>query len=111
MGEVADAVGEATAEEVEEHDTAAAGGEGVGDGAKGHAGGGDAVDENDLGASSGAPFVDADGAVLWGCVSARTSYYGLHRRLPREEDCRERNSPVSRRPGPPGKSPDGSAVS
>lgn len=51
MREVADAVGEAAAEEVEEHDAAAfLVDEGVGERAEGHAGGADAVDEEDFGA-------------------------------------------------------------
>ena len=58
-------VGEAAAKQVKEHDPAALFlDEGVGDLGQGDARGADAVDEDNLVAGQGAPFVDPDGAIL-----------------------------------------------
>jgi len=65
VGEIADTVGEAAAEEVEEHHAAALlVYEGVGDLGECHGGGADAVDEEDFRPGLGPPFIHAGRAIL-----------------------------------------------
>lgn len=64
VGQVADTVGEAAAEQVKEHDAVATGGQAVGELGQRLARGGDAVDEEYLAAGRGAELVYSHGSIL-----------------------------------------------